>query len=84
MIKKFNEFITENMDDFDENDFEIEEVAMTVQELIDELKTCDPNSKVYYTLGGSNNYGPVNYFEDDSHELDEEDQPGVLLGELTW
>ena len=76
-LKKFNKFINENFDD--ENDHHY-----TVQDLIDELKECDPTSKVYYTLGGSYNYEPVTYIEHDSHELDEEDRPGVLIGKLTW
>lgn len=74
-----NKKITESFDDEDDED-----EHMTVKELIEMLSECDPNSKVYYTLGGSGNYGPVTLFEDDSYELSEEDKPGVLIGELTW
>lgn len=74
-----NKKVTESFDDEDDED-----EHMTVKELIEMLSECDPNSKVYYTLGGSCNYGPVTLFEDDSYELSEDDRPGVLIGELTW
>lgn len=61
-----------------------EDEQMTVKDLIEKLKKCDPDAKLFYTLGGSNNYGPVDYIENDSIELDEEDEGGVLIGELTW
>ena len=60
--------------------------GMTVKELIKELKKCDSDAKVYYTLGGSCNFSKVTYVaEDDTgNEVGEDNAPAVIIGKLSW
>ena len=58
--------------------------AIKVKELIAYLKKCDPDSKVYYTLGGSCNFEPVSYIEENIFHEERAKHPLIIIGRLTW
>lgn len=74
--------INERYDEYNQSE------QLTVENLIEELKKCDPKAKVYYTRGGSGNYGPITYIEQDTHfkdeNIDDSYERRVIIGKLTW
>jgi hypothetical protein len=57
--------------------------VITVRRLKSFLKKCNPNDKLYFTLGGSCNWAPLTYIS--KNEMNIEKNTGrILLGECDW